>query len=173
MANPDETDLRARLQALVDYRRLHLIGDEKGEAQVFLDRLFKAFGHAGVREAGGVLETRLRRRDRAVAFADLIWKPRVLIEMKKAGRNLQKDYGQAWEYWLRAVPNRPAYVVLCNFDEFWIYDFNNQMDGPVDRILLEALPQRAEALAFLLPDEKPPIFLHDIVEVNRSDADAL
>ena len=27
----------------------HLTGDEKGEAQLFLDRLFQAFGHAGLK----------------------------------------------------------------------------------------------------------------------------
>jgi hypothetical protein len=35
----------------VEYRKI-LDGDEKGEAQVFLDRLFWAFGLVGVREAG-------------------------------------------------------------------------------------------------------------------------
>ncbi len=36
-----------------------LSGDEKGEAQVFCDRLFKAFGHAGYKEAGATLEFRV------------------------------------------------------------------------------------------------------------------
>lgn len=31
-----------------------LAGDEKGEAQVFCDRLFQAFGHDGFKEAGAV-----------------------------------------------------------------------------------------------------------------------
>ena len=33
-----------------------LEGDEKGEAQVFCDRLFRAFGHEGYKEAGATLE---------------------------------------------------------------------------------------------------------------------
>lgn len=32
-----------------------LEGDEKGEAQVFCDRLFRAFGHEGYKEAGATL----------------------------------------------------------------------------------------------------------------------
>lgn len=40
-ANPDPDALRTRLDEFVQYRREHLRGDEKGEAQVFLDRLFR------------------------------------------------------------------------------------------------------------------------------------
>src|SRR3954452_8856868 len=68
--------MRARLEEFIQYRLQHLAGDEKGEAQVFLDRLFRAFGHGGVREAGAALEMRVARRDnRGTAFADLVWKP--------------------------------------------------------------------------------------------------
>jgi hypothetical protein len=42
----------------------------------------------------------------------------VLIEMKRRGENLQRHYRQAFDYGTRLVPNRPRYVVLCNFDEF-------------------------------------------------------
>ena len=46
---------------------------------------------------------------------------------------------------------KPAYVVLCNFDEFWIYDFNIQMDDPVDRVQLDDLPRRCRGFQFPLP----------------------
>jgi hypothetical protein len=45
--------------AFVDYAQ-RLDGDEKGEAQVFLDRFFQAFGHDGYKEAGATLEDRVR-----------------------------------------------------------------------------------------------------------------
>jgi hypothetical protein len=34
--------------------------DEKGEAQVFCDRLFQAFGHGGYKAAGATLEYRVK-----------------------------------------------------------------------------------------------------------------
>jgi hypothetical protein len=43
------------------------------------------------------------------SFADLVWKPIVLIEMKKRGENLQRHYRQAFDYWTRLVPNRPRH----------------------------------------------------------------
>jgi hypothetical protein len=164
-------ELRKRLDKSVDYRQAHLTGDEKGEAAIFLENLFQAFGNEGVRQAGATLEKRIKKRDNAgTAYADLEWKPRVLIEMKKAGRDLAKDYRQAFEYWIDLVPDRPAYVVLCNFDEFWVYDLNSQLEEPVDRIRLEDLPKRWEALAFLLPVEEKPTFGNDLVAVTRETA---
>ena len=44
-------------------------------------------------------------------FADYVWKPVVLIEMKKRGADLSKHYRQAFDYWVRLVPDRPQYVV--------------------------------------------------------------
>ena len=67
-------------------------------------------------------------------FADLVWPGRCLIEMKSRGVKLSKHYQQTFDYWLNLVPHRPPYVVLCNFDELWIYDFNTQLNEPVDRL---------------------------------------
>ena len=169
--NPPTEDLRERLEEFVRYRHEHLSGDEKGEAQVFLDRLFRALGHEGVFEAGATLEKRVARRDDGgTAFADLVWKPRVLIEMKKEGQDLARHYRQAFEYWIDLVPDRPQYMTLCNFDEFWTYDLNQQLDEPIDRLTLDDLPRRWEALSFLLPVEQPPIFDNDLVAVTRESA---
>ena len=53
-------DPAQNLHAFVDYTHL-LKGDEKGEAQVFCDRLFQAFGHEGYKEAGAELEFRIKK----------------------------------------------------------------------------------------------------------------
>jgi type II restriction/modification system DNA methylase subunit YeeA len=149
-----------------------LSGDEKGEAQVFCDRLFQAFGHKGYKESGATLEFRIKK-GKSTSFADLIWKPRLLLEMKKAGAKLHLHYGQAFEYWLNAVPNRPRYVVLCNFSEFWIYDFDRQLHEPVDIVALADLPKRYTAFNFLFPDERKPLFNNDREAVSRKAADQM
>jgi hypothetical protein len=116
------SEIVERIAQFVNYAKL-LKGDEKGEAQVYCDRLFRAFGHKGYAEAGATLEFRIKKASgKGVNFADLIWKPRVLIEMKKSSEKLALHYQQAFDYWVNAVPDRPRYVVLCNFNEFWIYD---------------------------------------------------
>jgi hypothetical protein len=161
-------DLGEEVRDFVQYAD-RLDGDEKGEAQVFLDRLFQAFGHDGYKEAGATLEERVRDSDEKVHFADLVWSDRVLVEMKSRGKNLDKYYDQAREYWHDRYP-KTNYVVLCNFDEMWVYDWNVQAD-PVDKVEIENLPDRYTALNFMLPEEKDPIFRNDRVAVTREAAD--
>jgi len=154
----------------------HITGDEKGQAQIFLDRLFQAFGQSGCLDVGGATEFRIRKADEdggGTAFADLVWKPVVLIEMKKRGENLQKHYRQAFDYWTRLVPNRPRYVVLCNFDEFRVYDFDTDLDTPKDTLALADLPERYGPLEFLAPGNPKPNFQNDRVAVTTQAADKL
>jgi type II restriction/modification system DNA methylase subunit YeeA len=158
------------IRQFVEYART-LKGDEKGEAQVFCDRLFQAFGHGGYKEAGATLEYRVKAQGKSTKFADLLWRPRLLLEMKKRGEKLHRHYTQAFEYWLNLVPHRPKYVALCNFDEFWIYDFDTQLNEPVDVVALGDLPQRYTAFNFLFPVEKKPQFGNNRVDVTQAAAD--
>ncbi|MEG5030785.1 N-6 DNA methylase [Microcoleus sp. AT8-B1] len=164
------TDTLNNINKFVEYVRT-LKGDEKGEAQVFCDRLFQAFGHLGYKEAGAELEFRVKAKGKTTKFADLLWRPRLLLEMKKRGERLEKHYQQAFEYWLELVPQRPKYVVLCNFDEFWIYDFDLQLREPVDRINVEEIPDRFTALNFLFPENRQPLFNNNKIDVTRTAAD--
>ncbi len=184
--------IRPRLTEFATYAR-SLAGDEKGEAQLFLDRFFRALGHTGIKEAGATLEFRIAKKpgstqlvllkDEAATaskpksggkkFADLLWPGRVLIEMKSRGQHLEKHYDQAFDYWSHIVPQRPPYVILCNFDELWIYDFNQQLFEPVDRLLVRDLAENWSALGFLLPTPRKPIFDNNRVEVTRRAADRL
>lgn len=161
-----------KLHTFITYCQQHIKGDEKGEAQVFLDRFFRAFGHEGALEAGASYEERVKKGSKTgkTGFADLVWKPRVLIEMKKRGEKLQKHYSQAFDYWTRLVPDRPRYVILCNFDEFWIFDFDIQLDTPIDIISLQQLPERAGAFTFMELENRTPVFNNNQVEVTERAA---
>lgn len=182
-------ELQSSLAQFATFAR-SLKGDEKSEAQLFLDHLFRALGHGGVQEAGATLEFRIAKKpgsaqlelikgDDAVKakggkkFADLLWPERVLIEMKSRGANLEKHYDQAFEYWTHIVPRRPPFVILCNFDEFWIYDFDVQLDTPVDKVKLAELPRRYGPLNFLFPGDVEPVFGNHNEEVTRAAADKL
>ncbi len=165
-ANPES------LHNFVTFCKQHIRGSEKAEAQVFLDRFFKAFGHRGALEAGATYETKVAQgsKNKKTGFADLVWKPRVLIEMKKRGEDLKKHYEQAERYWVRLAPNRPKYTILCNFDEFWIYDFENQVDTPVDTISLEQLPERSGAFTFMELENQTPVFRNNQVAITDRTA---
>src|SRR5260370_12099490 len=128
------TSLEKDLQGFAQFAA-KLKGDEKGEAQTFLFHLLEAFGHnPNTLPEGCTFEYRVRFANQRTKFADLVWPGRCLIEMKSLGTKLSKHYQQTFDYWLNLVPHRPPYVALCNFDEVWIYDFNTQLNEPVDRL---------------------------------------
>jgi restriction-modification enzyme MmeI-like protein len=167
---------REKLSEFTAWCRKNITGDEKGQAQIFLDRLFQAFGQSGCLDVGGTTEFRIRKTTEdggGTSFADYVWKPVVLIEMKKRGETLSRHYRQAFDYWTRLVPNRPRYVVLCNFDEFQVYDFETQMDSPVGSLSLTDLPEHYGPLNFLFPGQPAPRFENDRVAVTRDAADCL
>ena len=79
---------RERLAEFVTWTAAHITGDEKGQAQLYLDRLFQAFGQTGSLEVGGTPEMRVRKPAEdggGTGFADYVWKPVVLIERKIGG----------------------------------------------------------------------------------------
>lgn len=156
------------LQEFVDYCHRHIKGDEKGEAQIFLDRFFTSLGYPeGLKGAGAECEYRVRdTKKKTTSFGDLVWKKRVVIEMKKKDENLSTHLQQATDYWFKLAGDRPQYIILCNFYEFWIYDFNLKVFDPVDVVKLSDLPTRREAFGFLLPEPKTPIFGKDKEDVT-------
>ena len=174
---------RQDIEEFVSYVKNNLKGDEKGQAQVFCDRLFCAFGQKGVFEAGGSLEARVKvnegERD-TTKFIDCLWSPAhrdgVLIEMKKKDVvNLESHFPQARDYWMNLVPSRdigpgcrkPRYIVLCNFDKFIIYDECNK----VDEVTLEELPERYSCLSFL--EGKTPSFQNNTESISRDAANLI
>ena len=101
------SELQSTLAQFVDFAR-SLRGDEKGEAQTFLDHFFRALGHVGAIEAGATFEFRVAKKPGSAQlelikgpeararggkkFADLLWPGRVLIEMKQRGAKLERHY---------------------------------------------------------------------------------
>ncbi len=153
-------------------------GDEKGEAQIFLDHLFTAFGYPdGLMGAQGDPEKRIKFTvaDKVTTkFADLVIPGRVLVEMKKRGEDLSKHHQQAFGYWSYLTPH-PRYMVLCNFDEFWVYDMERQVNDPMGKVPVDKLTEDWGPLAFLFPEPEAPVFNQefDLIELTQQAAESL
>lgn len=147
-------DLTAALTDFVTFAQ-GLKGDEKSEAPLYLNALFRAFGHEGTQQAGATHEHRVAKASGAKGknYADLLWPERVLVEMKSRGQKLERHYDQVFDYWTHIVPHRPPYTILCNFDELWIYDFNQQLfdTGDGRRFLCD----HEETIGLHLPRQSP------------------
>lgn len=168
-----QKDRSKQFGEFVEWFENHIKGYEKGEGQIFFNRLLQAFGNKGILEVGATCEERVKKRKGTMGFADFVWKPRVIIELKERGTLLNKHYEQAFEYWWTLVPNRPQYMILCNFDEFWIYDLNLQINDPVHKLQTRNLAKDWGALAFLFPKAEKPVFNNNNVEVTVEAAKIL
>lgn len=175
-------DINQSLRDFTDFVKL-LEGDEKGEAQIFCDRFFRAFGHGGIIEANGGLEARIKFNSSGTTkFADCLWSPPgregVLIEMKKRSeKDLESHFPQARDYWIEMNPEKvigkgaqkPKYIVLCNFDRFLIYKYLSL----VDEISIDDFIDRSSAFNFMHVIEKEPIFHNNIEEISKDAAKIL
>ena len=54
---------KKEIDAFVSFVKNDLNGDERGQAQTFCDRLFRAYGQKGIYEAQGKLEARIKIAD--------------------------------------------------------------------------------------------------------------
>ena len=135
----------------------HITGDEKGQAQIFLDRLFQAFGQPGCLDVGGQTEFRIRKANEdggGTAFADYVWKPVVLIEMKKRGADLAETLPPGLRLLDRASSQPPALRRPLQLRRVPGLRLRHRLDAPKDTLALTDLPERWGPLAFLAPGNR-------------------
>lgn len=149
-------------------------GNEKQEAQTFLQKLFRAWGWEDASEARVSFEHRIPKGGAggSMGFADALIPGKVLIEMKPRGEGLAQHFPQLQRYWFNLAP-KPTYAILCNFDEFWIYDFNKQVDEPVERLGTAQIAERWSGLAFLSKKPETPLFGNNQITVTEKQAQAM
>ncbi len=94
---------------------------EDAEAKSFLDGFFNVFGVTRRRMAS--FEQRVKKIDGRDGYIDLLWKGKLLVEQKSRGKDLDRAYGQATDYF-HGLKERdlPRYVLVCDFARFRLYD---------------------------------------------------
>ncbi|QTA82936.1 SAM-dependent methyltransferase [Desulfonema limicola] len=164
-------NINEKIQTFIDFTKT-IEGYEKGEAQTFLNRLFQIFGYADCHDAGGKFEKRTKI-GKKTKFEDLLLPGKAIIEMKSRGKELQSHILQAREYWNHSYnEEKTPYVILCNFDQFWIFNWFMQ-DAPLDKLGVEDLGKRWRALAFLSKDPIEPVFENNVEKVTKEAAEKL
>ncbi len=97
---------------------------EDAEAKSFLDGFFNVFGIS--RRRVGTFERRVHTSGDRNGYIDLLWKNTLLIEQKSRGKDLDKAYKQATEYFTGLAENElPKYILVCDFDRFRLYDLED------------------------------------------------
>lgn len=149
-------------------------GDEASEAQTYVNRLLQAWGWADALEAGTTFERRIPKGslNGGMGKADALiegTRATVLVEMKSRGKPLERDFPQLQRYWIYLTP-KPTYALLCNFDQIWVYDFNQVVDEPLVRLEVAELASQSSSLAFRSKQEQPVVFGLNQIEVTEAQA---
>jgi hypothetical protein len=94
---------------------------EDAEAKSFWDGFFNIFGISRKRLAS--FEEPVKKLGDKQGFIDLFWKGVLLVEHKSRGKNLDKAYTQALDYFPGIVErDLPKYVLVSDFARFRLYD---------------------------------------------------
>lgn len=102
---------------------------EDAEAKSFWDSFFHVFGISRRRVAN--FEKKVKKLDGKDGFIDLLWKGVLLVEHKSGGKNLDKAYQQARDYFPGLKDYElPKYILVSNFQAFRLY--NLETDAVID-----------------------------------------
>ncbi len=119
---------------------------EKGETQSFYNDFFAIFGKQ--RRSVARYEEHVKKLNDRSGFIDLFWPGVLLVEQKSAGRDLERAYGQAGEYF-DALPerDRPRFILVSDFQTFELHDLDER---EVASFPLADLPAHVEKFGFIL-----------------------
>ena len=94
---------------------------EDAEAKSFWDAFFNVFGVPRRRVA--TFEQPVKKSDGHGGYIDLLWRGILLVEHKSRGKNLDRAFQQAKDYFPGLKDNDlPRYILVSDFARFRLYD---------------------------------------------------
>lgn len=100
---------------------------EDAEAKSFWDEFFNVFGIDRKRVA--VFEKQVNKLGNKQGYIDLFWKGKLMVEHKSKGKSLEKAFAQATDYFHGLTDDElPRYVLVCDFQQFRLYDLEKHTD---------------------------------------------
>jgi hypothetical protein len=97
--------------------------NEDAEAKSFWDGFFHVFDVSRRRVA--TFETAVRKSDNKQGFIDLLWKGVILVEHKSRGKDLDKAFQQAKDYFPGLKEHElPKYILVSDFERFRLFDLD-------------------------------------------------
>ncbi len=104
---------------------------EKSLSQQFWRDFFNVFGVDAKRVASYEQQVKLAKAEGKFSngWIDVFWRGKLLIEMKSAGQNLDRAFGQALQYFDN-LPERdlPRFILVCDFQQFRLFDLETSQE---------------------------------------------
>ncbi len=140
---------------------------EHAESQSFWNDFFDVFGISRKRVAS--FEEPVKKLGDKRGRIDLFWKGTLLVEHKSKGRNLDKAYTQAIEYFPGLKENElPKYILVSDFGIFRLYDLE---ENETHEFHINELYKNIKLFSFIAGYVKHKVFEED--PVNKEVANLM
>ncbi len=141
---------------------------ESGEAQKFINGLCDVYGISPLHSV--FFEERVEKDSgKGINRIDALFKGLLLVEMKSAGKSLEKAYEQTKGYIekLKKLPEAaPRYVLVSDFQNLVLYDEeSSDKETPIASFKLADFRQNVEVLGFLSGYERIAILLQEAANI--------
>lgn len=141
---------------------------ERAESQTFWNEFFQIFGYSRRRIASFEESVKLLGDRRG--SIDVFWKGKMIAEQKSRGRDLDKAFTQATDYFEGLKENDlPKYVLVSDFARFRLYDLDAAGETAQQEFLLEELSEKIHLFGFISGYEKREYKDQDPVNVRVAE----
>ncbi len=142
-----------------------LVSSEDAEAKSFWDDFFNIFGVS--RRKVATFEQPVKKLDTSTGYIDLLWKGTILVEHKSRGKDLDKAYRQALDYFPGLKDYElPKYVLVSDFARFRLYDLD---EGTTNEFALADLYQHVSLFGFIAGYQKHVFREQDPVNIRAAE----
>ncbi|WP_018986935.1 DNA methyltransferase [Methylophilus methylotrophus] len=159
-----------RRKAIEFSKRWEDASDENSQAKPFLIDFFEVFGITNKRVATfehAVKKFAKAHKEQSRGFVDLFWPGILLIEMKSRGKDLDKAYDQALDYFSGiAERDLPRYVLVCDFQRFRLTDLITKESV---EFLLKDLYQNVRSFGFIAGYQTQVIKPQDPINIKAAE----
>ncbi|MBK8554985.1 MAG: class I SAM-dependent DNA methyltransferase [Lewinellaceae bacterium] len=138
---------------------------EDAEAKSFWDGFFHVFDVSRRRVA--TFETAVRKLDNKQGFIDLLWKGVILVEHKSRGKDLDKAFQQAKDYFPGLKEHElPKFILVSDFEQFRLFDLDT---GETHEFKLRELAANVHLFGFIAGYQKRSYKDEDPVNIQAAE----
>ena len=138
---------------------------EDAEAKTFWDDFFNIFGVSRRKLAS--FEKPVKRLDESTGYIDMLWKGTILVEHKSRGKDLDKAYKQALDYFPGLKDYElPKYVLVSDFARFRLYELE---EGIQHEFELTDLYKNVKEFGFIAGYQKHVFKEQDPVNIRAAE----
>ena len=141
---------------------------EKSQAQSYWKDFFDIFG-VDANQIGEFEFPVVRESTGKPGFIDYYWRDKLIIEHKSLGKDLDKAFEQAIDYYnsLPKKHNKPKYIIVSDFKNIRLVDFEKNFH--TEEITIEELSKNIQTFQFIYSDGIKTTFKQEELNIKASE----